>query len=175
MDCAFKTANIETSEIDLFACARGPGSWTGLRIGFAAVKGFALALNKPYISIPTLDFIAQSHACFKGIVLPALDAKQKRYFCALYDNNIRISEYLDASPEEISTMIPPGKDVLITGNAAKSLIPELSPVTKNKIILDCCHRKARAEDILCYINHHPAILADREEVSSAPFYLRNAV
>jgi tRNA threonylcarbamoyl adenosine modification protein YeaZ len=54
-----KQANIAPADIDLFLCQRGPGSWTGLRIGFAAVKGLAFAFGKPYISIPSSDLIGE--------------------------------------------------------------------------------------------------------------------
>jgi tRNA threonylcarbamoyl adenosine modification protein YeaZ len=62
IDELLKQANIAPADIDLFLCQRGPGSWTGLRIGFAAVKGLSFAFGKPYISIPSSDLISNSEA-----------------------------------------------------------------------------------------------------------------
>jgi tRNA threonylcarbamoyladenosine biosynthesis protein TsaB len=60
IDELLKQANLSLADIDLFLCQRGPGSWTGLRIGFAAVKGLSFAFDKPYISILTSELIANS-------------------------------------------------------------------------------------------------------------------
>ncbi len=57
-----KAAGMSLRDIDYFACGLGPGSFTGLRIGVSAVKGFSFALNKPVIGIPTLDALA----CFSA-------------------------------------------------------------------------------------------------------------
>ncbi|HEY5883779.1 MAG TPA: tRNA (adenosine(37)-N6)-threonylcarbamoyltransferase complex dimerization subunit type 1 TsaB, partial [Pyrinomonadaceae bacterium] len=53
-------AGVALSEVDLFACASGPGSFTGLRIGIATIKGLAATLDRPSIGIPTLHAIAEA-------------------------------------------------------------------------------------------------------------------
>ena len=53
-----KTCALSPGELDFFAVTRGPGSFTGLRIGSATAKGLGLALKKPLIQIPTVDGIA---------------------------------------------------------------------------------------------------------------------
>ncbi|MDR1363661.1 MAG: tRNA (adenosine(37)-N6)-threonylcarbamoyltransferase complex dimerization subunit type 1 TsaB, partial [Spirochaetaceae bacterium] len=58
IDALARLARIEREDIDVFACVKGPGSFTGLRIGFAAVKGLALALGRRIISVPALDCVA---------------------------------------------------------------------------------------------------------------------
>jgi tRNA threonylcarbamoyladenosine biosynthesis protein TsaB len=65
---------------------KGPGSFTGLRIGFAAVKGMALGLNIPWAALPTLDCMALPHSSWPGFVLPVIDARKKSFFTALYKN-----------------------------------------------------------------------------------------
>ena len=52
IDEVCKFSKIDLSEIDVFACSIGPGSFTGLRIGLATIKGFALSLNKKVVGIP---------------------------------------------------------------------------------------------------------------------------
>jgi tRNA threonylcarbamoyladenosine biosynthesis protein TsaB len=180
VDSLLTTACVKIEDIDLFVCQRGPGSWTGLRIGFSAVKGFALALHKPYISIPTLDCAAHSAALsgFDGVVLPVLDAKQQRFFCALYENGERTTDYLDASPEAIAALIPEGRDIWLTGDAAEMILPRLRDLPEKagggKKILDPHFRRGRAEDLLKYLYKNPTMIEKEESSSSAPLYLRKS-
>jgi tRNA threonylcarbamoyladenosine biosynthesis protein TsaB len=181
IDSLLKTAKIETKDIDLFVCMRGPGSWTGLRIGFSAVKGFSLAMGKPYISIPTLDCIALSapEAGFSGLVLPVLDAKAGRFFCALYESTQqggvprRLSGYLDAQPRMIADLLPAGKEVWLTGNAA-ALVRDAVAASGGVIILDANSRRGRAADLLKYLAKNPTIINEDEAASAAPLYLRKS-
>ncbi|MCX5715039.1 MAG: tRNA (adenosine(37)-N6)-threonylcarbamoyltransferase complex dimerization subunit type 1 TsaB, partial [Candidatus Omnitrophica bacterium] len=67
----------DIAEVDYFACGIGPGSFTGVRIGLAAIKGFAFGLKKPVIAIPSLDIMALNCASIKGdkTIIPVIDAK----------------------------------------------------------------------------------------------------
>jgi tRNA threonylcarbamoyladenosine biosynthesis protein TsaB len=73
IDKVLSEAHIELGQIDLFAVASGPGSFTGLRIGIATVKGLAATLNRPCVGIPTLHAVAHSAGTSKKTValLPA--------------------------------------------------------------------------------------------------------
>ena len=75
VDEVCKTSKIDLSDVDIFACGIGPGSFTGLRIGIATIKGFALAQNKPVIGVPTLDALANNIAAFDGLICSVLDAR----------------------------------------------------------------------------------------------------
>ena len=57
-----ESAKLSLDDVDYFAVAAGPGSFTGLRIGISAVKGLALALNKPCVPVSTLEAIAYNYA-----------------------------------------------------------------------------------------------------------------
>ncbi len=79
---------IKASDIDLFAIAKGPGSFTGLRIGMTSLKAMAQALDKPIIGISTLKGMAYS-ILNDNYVLSIIDARGKRYFAGLYKWNNR--------------------------------------------------------------------------------------
>ena len=79
---------IKASDIDLFAIAKGPGSFTGLRIGMTSLKAMAQALDKPIIGISTLKGMAYS-ILNENYVLSIIDARGKRYFAGLYKWNNR--------------------------------------------------------------------------------------
>jgi tRNA threonylcarbamoyladenosine biosynthesis protein TsaB len=107
----------------------GPGSFTGLRIGFSLAKGLACALNIPFAAIPTLDCMAWPFSALPGIVVPVIDAKKGAYFCALYQNGEKLTEDMDATPREIAaelaatltTILGPGAPLLYEQLCAMNL------------------------------------------------------
>lgn len=72
------------ADIDALCVSRGPGSFTGLRIGMAALKGMALALGKPMYSATSLETLAYGAFGAKGIICPLLDALRGAYYSAFY-------------------------------------------------------------------------------------------
>lgn len=80
-------AAIELSDLDAVAISKGPGSYTGLRIGVSAAKGLCYALEIPLISIPTLDSMASQVQVSKDeMVIPMLDARRMEVYSAGYDS-----------------------------------------------------------------------------------------
>ena len=84
IDHILKSANVAIQEVDAFALAQGPGSFTALRIGISVIKGLALANNKPVIAIPSLDALAHN-MCFSDILIcPLIDARRDEVYTAFY-------------------------------------------------------------------------------------------
>ncbi len=106
---------ISFSDLNLIVYSRGPGSFTGLRIGAATAKGFSLGWYVPVVSIPTLDAYAYPHCFFPGAVVPLLDAKKRRYYSAVYTEGKRIGEYADISAENLVSSLSAHERVLFTG------------------------------------------------------------
>ncbi|MDR2467914.1 MAG: tRNA (adenosine(37)-N6)-threonylcarbamoyltransferase complex dimerization subunit type 1 TsaB [Spirochaetaceae bacterium] len=174
IDSVLALARLEREEISLILCARGPGSWTGLRIGFSAAQGLAFALRKPYRTIATLDYMALPHAAFHGAVIPALDAKQQRFFCAIYKHGRRISPYLDAEVEELAALCADESNILLTGNAADILHALLSPLcTAQHFVIDPNFRRGRALDLIQCFRDQDSIKAEQENAHSL-LYLRKS-
>ena len=80
-----KDAGISTKDIELLACTRGPGSFTGLRIGMSALKGMAYALSKPLVSVSTMEVLANAVPCFDGAIVTVMDAKKQRWYLAAFE------------------------------------------------------------------------------------------
>ncbi|MGF7059820.1 tRNA (adenosine(37)-N6)-threonylcarbamoyltransferase complex dimerization subunit type 1 TsaB [Brassicibacter mesophilus] len=78
------SCNLKPEDIDVYAAAQGPGSFTGLRIGIATIKGLAHATNKSVIGVPTLDALAFNLPFSEGIVVPIMDARRDRVFTGIY-------------------------------------------------------------------------------------------
>ena len=74
-------------EIDLFAVSVGPGSFTGVRIGVACVKGMAFAQNKPCIAVSTLEAMAYPLSMLNGIICAVMDARCQQVYHALFRVN----------------------------------------------------------------------------------------
>ncbi len=79
-----KEASISFTDIDAVAVTNGPGSYTGLRIGLAAAKGLCFALNKPLITLNTLQVMAGAATGFDGYLCPMIDARRQEVFTAVY-------------------------------------------------------------------------------------------
>ncbi|GHU43663.1 hypothetical protein FACS1894190_14380 [Spirochaetia bacterium] len=181
-------ARLDRESLELVACMNGPGSFTGLRIGFAAAKALALALNIPITAVPTLDCLAFPHAEFSGLVMPVLDAKQKRFFVSFYKNGIRLTDYLDIPAGTISEEIKKlaaetlasapetpatGYGALLTGGGAglvfnqlKDLAPEIN------LYVEPSYRRGAAVLLLKYIGDSDKI--EQVDCSAAPLYLRKS-
>ncbi len=84
LDDVCKKIHLDLKSIDAIAVAKGPGSFTGLRIGSATAKGLALALNKPIIPIPTVDGIAYNLYGVEKIICPMMDARRNQVYTGLY-------------------------------------------------------------------------------------------
>lgn len=98
-----KEAEIELSDIDCFAAAVGPGSFTGVRIGVATVKALAHMTGKPCVAVSTLHALANNVAHFDGIICPILDARRGQVYNALFRGGdmSRITEDRACSVEEL--------------------------------------------------------------------------
>jgi len=105
MDKLLDAAKIKFNQIDAFAIALGPGSFTSLRVGLSTVKSFAMSTSKPLVGIPSLDIIA------KGIALSSPkkydeicvlnDARREKVYACLYGPDGRKSEYLLTSLADV--------------------------------------------------------------------------
>jgi tRNA threonylcarbamoyl adenosine modification protein YeaZ len=105
IETLLKTAGLKQNDLNGVVCTGGPGSFTGLRIGFSVAKGLALALGIPFCPIPTLDCMARPLSFWPGLAVPVIDAKQKAFFCALFHNGKRLGHDMDASPAAIASAI----------------------------------------------------------------------
>lgn len=84
LDEVVKTIDMKLDSIDAIAVSGGPGSFTGLRIGSATAKGLGLALDKPLISVPTVDALAYNLFGTDRFICPMMDARRRQVYTGLY-------------------------------------------------------------------------------------------
>ena len=106
-----KETNLKLKDIDLLVCDKGPGSFTGIRIGVATVKAFTDSLNIPAIGISSLETLAYN-LTHNGIICSLIDAKNDNCYYGLFENVNGEISLIDAfSVNEISFIIDNLKDI----------------------------------------------------------------
>ena len=116
-----KDCEVDINDVDGFVVSKGPGSFTGLRIGMATVKGLSMGSNKPYVSISSLDALAYSLLNFDGLICPIMDALRDSVFTCIYKNIdgklTKVIDYSALSLEELATKLNSlGEKVIFTGD-----------------------------------------------------------
>lgn len=79
-----RNTGLTVAEMDAIAVSAGPGSFTGVRIGVSAAKGLAFAAEKPAAPVSTLAALARNVSFFDGLIVCAMDARQKQIYNALF-------------------------------------------------------------------------------------------
>ncbi len=121
LDEIVKMIELDLSTIDVIAVSAGPGSFTGLRIGSATAKGLGLALDKPIISVPTLEGMAMNLSLCNGLICPMMDARRNQVYAGIYrfeDGKLIIIEDQMAVPAEemVSKLNSYQKPVILLGD-----------------------------------------------------------
>ena len=100
---------LSISDVDLLTCTVGPGSFTGVRIGTALVKGLALGRSIPTVSVSTLEALAENLSGIEGIIVPVMDARRAQVYTAIFksDKNgiSRLSEDMAISIDELANRL----------------------------------------------------------------------
>jgi len=95
IDEILKKGAISIKELDAIAVTKGPGSYTGLRVGMSAAKGIAYTIQKPLITISSLELMAHDILMATGdkksLICPMIDARRMEVFTAMYDSNLNES------------------------------------------------------------------------------------
>lgn len=126
----------DIKEIDAFAVAAGPGSFTGVRIGVAAVKGMAQALDKPCIAVSTLEAMAQNLLGTDCIVCSVMDARCKQFYNALFQSKggtlTRLTQDRALSYTQLAADLKAYKErIVLTGDGSEAAYALLSEEIKN--------------------------------------------
>jgi tRNA threonylcarbamoyladenosine biosynthesis protein TsaB len=192
IETLMNTSGLRREQVEAVVCMKGPGSFTGLRIGFSAAKGLALSLGIPFASVPTLDCMAAAASAWPGFVLPLIDAKQSCFFAALYRGGQRLSNVIDAGFPRILDMVcsavsgasPDEQQVLLTGPGAelfyaglnKQSFPEDDApfLPEGLFCLDPARRKGWAKEMLEIVKNVDIFNNVPDDIFSGPDYIRKS-
>ena len=158
VEAVLRSAGVSVSEIDLFACSTGPGSFTGVRIGTATVKGLAFGQGKNCLGVSTLEALAENLVPFDGILCPVMNARRGQVYNALftYENGElkRLCPDRALSATELAAELEKdGRPFALCGDGTEEFL-RLAPKTRPVAV--------------------PALLGDQSAVSVAKVALRRA-
>lgn len=136
------TLGWQASDVDYFACGLGPGSFTGTRIGLAAIKGLGFSADRPIVGISSLDIIAQnvnfSHNQTHAYAAVIIDAKRNLVYGSIYKNKAakgdRVTPYTLKPLDEFLKQIKP--DTVILGDALALYKEKILKVIRGARILE---------------------------------------
>lgn len=126
IDYVLEKAGISVSELDYTTLCAGPGSFTGLRLAFSALKAIELAHNVPVYGIPSLKVYAYPFCHHNGPVLSVIDAKKERFYSALFNHGNQILEDGDYEIPELCEKIKNYPEIFVCGPDTKIVKETLS-------------------------------------------------
>ncbi|SDS34502.1 tRNA threonylcarbamoyladenosine biosynthesis protein TsaB [Polaribacter sp. KT25b] len=168
-----KEANISSDKIDAVAISKGPGSYTGLRIGVSAAKGLCFAFDKPLISIDTLTSLSYSISIDTGFLVPMLDARRMEVYAAVFNEKHEKVREIKAEiiDENSFSEYLKSKKVYFLGDGAQKCKGIITH--KNAVFVDAKFPSAKEMAQLSYDKYKKS---DIENVAYfEPFYLKDFV
>ena len=111
-------AQISLNDLHAIAVSKGPGSYTGLRIGVSAAKGLSYALNIPLIAIDTLEILAHQLKNVEGLIVPMLDARRMEVFMGIYNSNYELIQPVNAEIIDENSLVNFSDNLHLIGDGA---------------------------------------------------------
>lgn len=171
-------AGIRTKDIDLLVCTRGPGSFTGLRIGMATVKGISLGSGKPVASVSTLETHARTVENFDGAVVTVIDAKKQRWYLAAFECHdgkcSRLMEDTDGTEADLVPVLSEYKKVLVVGPDAEAFCPALEKAFPEvSFTLEASQFKTFAQTLIEF-GIESFSVKGADDIAQGPVYIRKS-
>lgn len=177
VEAALDASGLAIKDMDLFAVAKGPGSFTGLRIGVSTVKALGHACGKPVCGVMTLDALAMNAAHHVGDVVALMDARRGQVYVARYRGDGRHIQRV-GEPEAISlqaylTRETFSKDVLLLGDGVAPNEAAIKELLGQRAILALPHiRLQRAASIAVLAEKMADSGENMDQDALQPLYLR---
>jgi tRNA threonylcarbamoyladenosine biosynthesis protein TsaB len=162
---------LKIEDLSAVAISKGPGSYTGLRIGVSAAKGLCYALNIPLISIDTLESLAHQLDIEKGYIVPVLDARRMEVYSAVFNHQHKMVDNVKAqiiTSESFADLLLENS-VYFLGSGANKIALAIENINAH-FVLNCLP-SARQMAKLAYEKHK---IGNTEDVAYfEPFYLKD--
>jgi len=157
IDFILKSQGCGISDVEAYAVAAGPGSFTGIRIGLSLVKSFAFASGKPVAPVSTLNALALKLIQPQGrLICPLLDARKGEVYAALFEqrrqNLVEIIPQGVYTPDRFLSMLPGGRMISFIGSGVE--------LFKDKIF-DYLQDKARLSSRSVFLAYEVGVLGYR--------------
>ncbi len=140
VEAALAVTGRKTSDIELFACTAGPGSFTGVRIGTATIKGLAFGRDIPCIGISTLESLACNAIPLHAVLVPSMNARREQVYEATFlsdgQNLTRLTEDRALAIAELGKELAnchPEKPIYLMGDGAKLVYDALADTLGDRL------------------------------------------
>lgn len=174
IDSQMKCVSLKPGDLNAVLCGGGPGSFTGLRIGYSIAKGLALSLSIPFVPVPALECISVSdEQLTKKTVLAVIEARKNAYFFAFFKDGQRLSLDRDADIAQITDEIRRyTEQITITGPGAALFYDSLPQDLKERTVLNN-EDKGYAREIIIIAKKRKVLDNDNTAyLYSGPEYIR---
>ncbi len=119
IDAVLVQSGYSIEDVELFCVSAGPGSFTGVRIGIATIKGLAFAHNIPCVTVSSLEALAYLNKNLGFVMCPVMDARRNEYYNALFDADMnRIAPDRAISAQELEEELKAYSGVILNGDGA---------------------------------------------------------
>ena len=123
IDSVLRNGEIAMDSIDVFACSVGPGSFTGIRIGVAAIKGLCDALSKKCVPVSTLEALAYNLLGRSCTAVSVMDARCNQVYCAIFnvqgETVTRLTDDMALKIDDLGEMLKSYENIIFVGDGAK--------------------------------------------------------
>jgi len=187
IDSLLKQSGYAIADMDCFAVAIGPGSFTGLRIGLSTVKGFSYATGNPIVSVPTLEALANNFPFCQYPVCTLLDARKKEVYAAMFkwkdDGFVRLIDELSIKISDLLERIEAkGKqqgfshtNIIFTGDGALLYKDKIINHMGEEAIFAPSEKMVPSPANVALIGIKKALNAEfSEPINLVPFYIRKS-
>lgn len=172
-------ANLKIENIDAFAVANGPGSYTGLRIGISAVKAMCFSLSKKCVGVSTLESLAYNCACSKSKIVSVMKARPEIAYCGVFESNgksvKRLSDDTIIGLEEIINLVDFSKeDIVLVGDYAVECYEKLFSKYNNVRVAPVAERLQLASSLCLIALDNPELFETPEKLEASYLQITKA-
>jgi tRNA threonylcarbamoyladenosine biosynthesis protein TsaB len=176
IDEQLRQSDMVLGDIDVFAVASGPGSFTGLRIGLSTAKGLCYATGKPLVMVPTLEAFARSFPFSKHPVCVMLDARRGEVYAAVFQWDggfVKLLDEVSAAPEDLFRDV--ASPVVLAGEGALVYRERLVAVLGERAMFAPLEKMVPSPADVAMLGLEKALQGEFTDASSAePFYIRKS-
>ena len=166
-----REAGMDFGDLSAVAVSKGPGSYTGLRIGVSSAKGICFAHDIPLIAVDTLQVLAKSVSAPYDYIIPVLDARRMEVYHAIFDQNFHYVQETSALVLDEDSYSGLGKhSVVFTGDAVEKMQKVIRLPQADFIFR---YPSARELGVLSYMKYKDAEFVDTAYFE--PYYLKDFI